>query len=29
MSAALSSFKQANAPAGGSESTQCRAWGLT
>ena len=29
MSAAPSRFKQANAPSGGSEDTQCRAWGLS
>ena len=29
MSAALNRFKQANAPSGGSEDTQCRAWGLS
>ena len=28
MSAAQNRFKQANAPLGGSEDTQCRAWGL-
>ena len=28
MSAALNRFKQAKAPSGGSEDTQCRAWGL-
>ena len=28
MSAAQNRFKQANAPFGGSEDTQCRAWGL-
>ena len=27
MSAALNRFKQAKAPLGGSEDTQCRAWG--
>ena len=29
MSAAQNRFKQANAPLGGSEVTQCRAWGLS
>ena len=28
MSAAQNRFKQAGAPLGGSEGTQCRAWGL-
>jgi len=28
MSAAPSRLKQAGAPSGGSEDTQCRAWGL-
>jgi len=27
MSEALNRFKRTNAPLGGSESTQCRAWG--
>lgn len=27
MSATRNRFKQANAPSGGSEETQCRAWG--
>ena len=28
MNTAQNRFKQANAPLGGSEDTQCRAWGL-
>ena len=29
MNAAQNRFKQANTPLGGSEDTQCRAWGQT
>ncbi len=29
MSAAQNRFKQANAPSGGSDGTQCREWGST